>query len=150
MGKTRGQSEYEMLERAREMGINVPQPVAYAFRGRLFYQAWLVMEQIKAHQTLAQKSLLGEAAFRQLMPEISRQVAILIRHRFLHVDLHPGNILVTDNNTVYLIDFDKSRVVHQGEKKLCARYLRRWHRAVHKYRLPPALSDLLELELKKN
>ena len=38
-GKTRAQREFELLNTVATLGVSVPQPVAYAHKGCLFYQA---------------------------------------------------------------------------------------------------------------
>jgi len=44
----------------------------------------------------------------QLSIDIVEKVELLHSHQIMHGDLHPGNIMVSDNNEVSLIDFDWS------------------------------------------
>jgi 3-deoxy-D-manno-octulosonic acid kinase len=60
------------------------------------------------------------------------------------VDLHPGNILLDGNNTIFIIDFDKAYRYSKSKTQLARAYQNRWTRAVHKYKLP---ERLLALEL---
>jgi predicted Ser/Thr protein kinase len=60
------------------------------------------------------------------------------------VDLHPGNVLVTPENRLYLIDFDKARTTPVNRRRLREKYIRRWQRAVLKYRLPAFLNTILD------
>jgi 3-deoxy-D-manno-octulosonic acid kinase len=143
-GKTRGQAEYEVLQKVRALGINAPEPVAFAFRGGLVYLAWLITLEIKRAQSLARLSLENEHHARAAMQSASRQIGRLIDSRIWHVDLHPGNVLVDQDNTAYLVDFDKGRDFHGSRKKLQARYLSRWQRAVQKHRLPVMLTEMLQ------
>ncbi|UCF90820.1 MAG: hypothetical protein JSW39_21415, partial [Desulfobacterales bacterium] len=55
-GKTRGQIEYELLDQVRELGVNAPEPIAYAFCGSLFYKGWLVVRAINQPRSLVQLS----------------------------------------------------------------------------------------------
>jgi 3-deoxy-D-manno-octulosonic acid kinase len=141
-GKTRCQMEYEQLQKVRSLGINAPEPVAFAYRGRLFYQCWLVTREIKDHQTLAQISRSNQEQARMVMQEVVKQVSILIKNKILHVDLHPGNVIVDNQNQVYLLDFDKAGIFPRGKNALRSRYLRRWNRAIQKHGLPEMLSEI--------
>lgn len=141
-GKTRCQIEYELLQKVRSLGINAPEPIAFAYRGRLLYQCWLVTREIKDHQTLAQLSYLNEAQARIVMKEVIKQVSTLIKNKILHADLHPGNVIVDNQNQVYLLDFDKGGVFPGEENALRSRYLRRWNRAIQKHRLPEMLYEV--------
>ena len=61
-----------------------------------------------------------------------------------HVDLHPGNILVTDNDQIFIIDFHKARMFNGSKQKLMNKYCARWKRAVKKHGLPEILNDIFE------
>ncbi len=146
-GKTRCQIEFELLQKVRSLGINAPEPVAFAYRGRLLYKCWLVTREIQHHQTLVQISRSNEERSRMVMKEVIKQVATLIKNNIYHADLHPGNIIVDNQNHVYLIDFDKGSFF-KGEKNiLMNRYLRRWKRAIQKHRLPEVLNEIIFSDL---
>ncbi|MEA2109690.1 MAG: lipopolysaccharide kinase InaA family protein, partial [Pseudomonadota bacterium] len=100
-GKTRSQIEYEILQTMADSGVNVPEPVAYAWQGKLFYRAWLVLKEIKEQQTLAELSCVDEGRARTIMEKVVSQVALLIENNLHHVDLHPGNVLVDSSDRVY-------------------------------------------------
>ena len=146
-GKTRGEREYELLQKVRNLGINAPEPIVFAYRGRLFYQAWLVTREIKQHQTLAQISLSNEKRACILMKEVVKQISILIKNSILHVDLHPGNIIVDKLDQVYFLDFDKGGIFPGNKNKLKNRYLNRWSRAIAKHQLSKMLSKIMNKEL---
>ena len=149
-GETRSQSEYAMLKKAAALGINVPEPLVYACRGTCFYQAWLVTRKIDRALTLARLSLSDKNRLPTLMDQVCRQIRILIDNGVLHVDLHPGNILVDGEDRVYIIDFDKSRLSFLKGKALRNRYINRWQRAVQKHRLSSILTDSLVTGLTQN
>lgn len=149
-GKTRCQLEYDILNKVIDLGISAPKPVAYAYQGRLFYKCWLVTQEIEQQQTLARLSLTDVDRAVAVIGQIADHIFALIKNQILHVDLHPGNVLVDSNNRVYLIDFDKARYSTQTKNKLRDRYLSRWQRAVIKHRLPKMLNDLLHSCLQKN
>lgn len=141
-GKTRCQIEYELLQKVRSLGINAPEPVAFAYKGRLFYQCWLVTREIQNHQTLVQISRSNEEQARMAMKAVVKQVSMLIKNKILHADLHPGNVIVDNQKQVYLLDFDKGGGFPGDKNALRTRYLRRWNRAIQKHELPEILSEV--------
>ena len=147
LGKTRAQIEFELLQVVRNLGINAPEPVAYAHRGCIFYQAWLVSRAIKHPLSLALLSLKDEKKTRQAMESVIGQILLLIQNGILHVDLHPGNIVVDEAGQIFLVDFDKGQIHHGDRGKLRDRYLTRWQRAVTKHRLPEILTEMLQAGL---
>ena len=147
LGKTRAQIEFELLQVVRNLGINAPEPVAYAHRGCVFYQAWLVSRAIKHPLSLALLSLKDEKKTRQAMESVIGQISMLIQNGILHVDLHPGNIVVDAAGQIFIVDFDKGQIHHGNRKKLRDRYLTRWQRAVTKHRLPEILTEMLRAGL---
>jgi 3-deoxy-D-manno-octulosonic acid kinase len=141
-GKTRCQMEYELLQKVRNLGINAPDPVAFAYRGRRFYQCWLVTREIQDHQTLVQLSRSNQEQARMAMKAVIKQVSMLIKNKILHADLHPGNVIVDHKNQVYLLDFDKGGIFRGDKNALTTRYLRRWNRAIQKHGLPGVLREV--------
>jgi 3-deoxy-D-manno-octulosonic acid kinase len=146
-GKTRSQREFELLDIVGALGINIPQPIAYAHRGRILYRAWLVTREIHQPLSLARLSLQDEKKASTTMASVIEQISLLIQNDILHVDLHPGNVVVDVREQVYLLDFDKGRVYHGSRQNLKDRYLARWQRAVNKHGLPEMLTDILQAGL---
>jgi 3-deoxy-D-manno-octulosonic acid kinase len=147
LGKTRAQIEFELLQVVRNLGINAPEPVAYAHCGGIFYQAWLVSRAIKYPRSLALLSLKDEERAHRVMESVIGQISLLIQNDILHVDLHPGNIVVDGADQIYIVDFDKGQIHHGSRKKLRNRYLTRWQRAVTKHQLPVMLIERLQAGL---
>ena len=148
-GKPRCQVEYEVLRKVRSVGVNAPEPIAYAYQGNIFYKAWLVTREIVQPQTLAELGRLDEQHACLVMKEVIEQVATLMNHSILHVDLHPGNVVVDSGGRVFLLDFDKAYTCAQNRNKLRERYLSRWRRAIIKHRLPEMLSEMMDTGLQK-
>ena len=138
-GKTRCQIEYEQLRNADQLGINVPEPLAYAYKGWIFYQGWLITREIKLQESLAKLSCVDAKRTHSAIKKLTDQVILLINNHIYHTDLHPGNVLVDDNNRVFIIDFDKAGYYEGNKNKLQRKYLQRWNRAVIKHRLPGIL-----------
>jgi serine/threonine protein kinase len=146
-GRLRSQKEYKMLQLAHRCGIQVPAPVAWAARGGLVYRCWLVTEAIPSAITLAQISRTDPTKSIQYTRCVSRQIRRLIQHRILHVDLHPGNIVIGTGGRVVLIDFDRARRYDFSPSALAKRYRIRWQRAVVKHNLPKFLIAEMEAGL---
>lgn len=145
IGRLRSQREFYFLMAAKKAGVRVPEPVAYASTGSLLYKAWLITKQIKGHSSFARLCKRDPEKAMTLIPKISRNINRLIKNRIHHVDLHPGNILLDGDNTIFIIDFDKACQYSKEKTSLIKNYQNRWTRAVHKYKLPEPLSAL-ELE----
>lgn len=147
LGNIRCRTEYQQMDHAYQLGIQVPKVVAYVYKGGLFYKGWLITEKIQNQQTLASLAMTdlprAQAASITLLDQISR----LMDNHIFHQDLHPGNVLVTDEDKVFIIDFDKAIHYNGSRQDLASRYLKRWKRAVTKYNLPGILSGILEKEL---
>lgn len=142
-GKPRCQLEFEQMAYARAIGVNAPEPVAYAYRGRVFYHGWLVTREIEGQQSLAVLSTQDPDRAEAAIQALAGQVATLVEHQILHADFHPGNVLVDRDNQVFIIDFDKAGQFAGGRDKLKERYYQRWQRAVHKHGLPEMLVEML-------
>jgi serine/threonine protein kinase len=141
-GSTRCRQEYELLRRLQNLGLGVPTPIAFAYAGTLFYHAWLVTKEIQNTETLAGLCNINPARCFTAMKNLEPQLSLLIAHRILHVDLHPGNVLVDTDGRAFLIDFDKARKWRWGSERLRRRYRNRWQRAVAKHGLPEILNAL--------
>lgn len=148
LGAPRSQREFKRLQYVRQIGVNAPQPVAFAAKGRFFYYAWLVTKELPAVQTLSAACLPPAGAVADAMAGTVEQINRLIRHRILHVDLHPGNVLLDEQNRVYIIDFDKARITGESTEQLARRYRRRWYRAVVKHGLPRELDEWIQREVR--
>jgi 3-deoxy-D-manno-octulosonic acid kinase len=145
IGKTRSAAEFEALIRVRAIGVSAPEPLVYASisRGVVFYQAWLVLKEVQAAESLAALALTMPDRAETILPLISKQIKLLIRNKMLHVDLHPGNILVDADNRIYLIDFDKMQTEITNKQEITKFYVKRWQQAIAKHNLPIFLKNLV-------
>lgn len=149
-GKTRGQLEYETLCRMSSLGVNAPKAIAFAYTGSIFYRAWLVMCEIIGKRSLAQLSHENEDLCMELIPSLLSQLSILIRNKILHIDLHPGNVVLDREDRLFMLDFDNARTVRWSCNSVRNYYLRRWRRAVIKHNLPDFLSEAVCLGLRQS
>jgi len=142
-GKTRSQRELEFISHARNAGVKAPIPIAYITRGKAVYQAWLVTEAIIPHTTFAALSLSHPQNAIDLLPEVSQNISLLVDARIYHVDLHPGNILITPNDGIHIVDFDKAHFFCGNRKNLIRKYKKRWTKATTKYGFHKSLSTII-------
>lgn len=141
-GASRAQKELEFLFHARSAGVTTPEPMAYVTRGNAFYQAWLITRAITPHITFAALCLSHIEKAIKLLPEISRNITLLVDAGIYHLDLHPGNILITPDDEIYFIDFDKAFFFKGNRKNLIKKYETRWSRAITKYEFSNSLLTL--------
>ena len=141
-GRTRCRAEYELLLFLHKAGVQVPEPVAFATSSGFFYRAWLITRAIDGAMTLAELAEKDPGQAEAALLQTGKQVGELFINRVLHVDLHPGNVLVDTAGRVYLVDFDKARITRENSAMLQQKYIRRWRRAVDKHHLPSFLRGL--------
>lgn len=138
-------NELVVLKKLRDQGCLVPLPIAAGVEelfGGFFYRCFLVTEFVenaknlldllKNDQTYASQEIThlenlcfksGQEAHRSLLNGV------------FHVDLHPGNVLVVGESIIYLLDFDKCRILKEGHSKepFKNKLASRWRRALIKY-----------------
>lgn len=150
-GRTRCEREFDVLQKVRQLGIAAPEPLAFAWRGGgRWYRAWLFTRLIEGTRTLADISRADENRARVLAERLAPIVELLILKGVFHVDLHPGNVVVDEDDKIYLVDFDKARIVTGREhEQLAERYLCRWRRAVIKHNLSEVLTEVLCSSLRR-
>jgi 3-deoxy-D-manno-octulosonic acid kinase len=139
-GATRPERELRNLLAARAAGLNVPEPIVSVSRGLLVYRGWLVTRLIVG-RSLVDVVRSGTDGVPELVDDLTRQVGLLIDRRVAHVDLHPGNVLIDEAGTVFLLDFDRATVFSKPIEELRRQYDVRWRRAVEKHGLPAILAD---------
>jgi len=108
---TRAAKEFALLAHMQTLGLPTPKPIAYCVtRHSMFYRADLLSSRIKNAQDLvailAKHSITDEIWF-----AIGETIKNFHKHGIYHHDLNAHNILVDDNNKLWLIDFD------QGEQR---------------------------------
>jgi 3-deoxy-D-manno-octulosonic acid kinase len=94
--------------------LPVPAPVAARYeRGGLFYRADLVTAELPTRLTLAQALSAGPldaATWR----EVGACIGQLHAHGVHHADLNAHNLLLGEDGTVYVLDFDRGRRRSRG------------------------------------
>ena len=150
ISRSRAQDEFEYLARVRALGVSAPEPVGFVTRGGIFYRNWLLTREIPEAISLADWAARNGENLRVLSDKVIEQVGILIEARILHVDLHPGNVILDREQQLWLLDFDKAAQFKGKLNILRDMYLVRWRRAVLKHGLPEKLSEYVALGLRRN
>ncbi|MBY7668151.1 MULTISPECIES: 3-deoxy-D-manno-octulosonic acid kinase [Vibrio] len=108
--KTRSYQEFVLLNYLREAGVNVPRPIAARVqKNGFFYKADLLSEKVcnaRDLLTILQEQIISV----QLYRKIGREIRKMHDARVNHTDLNIHNILVDEQETVWIIDFDKCYV----------------------------------------
>ncbi|MDW6091548.1 3-deoxy-D-manno-octulosonic acid kinase [Vibrio rhizosphaerae] len=105
--KTRSYQEFQILNHLRNAGVNVPRPIAArAVKKNVCYQADLITEKIPNARDLV--TILQENALRdEIYVKIGQEIRKMNDAQVNHTDLNIHNILVDDQEQVWIIDFDK-------------------------------------------
>jgi len=106
---TRAWKEWYLLNSMTDLGLPVPVPVAASIiRKGLFYQADLVTEFIPSSNTLADV-LTADSLDAAIWQKVGRCVRHFHDCSVFHSDLNARNILIDNEQKIYLIDFDNCR-----------------------------------------
>ncbi|HEY5738358.1 MAG TPA: 3-deoxy-D-manno-octulosonic acid kinase [Gammaproteobacteria bacterium] len=103
--------EWQVLERARDAGLPVPEPIAAcACRSYFWYRAALMTSYLEDTEMLT-KRLEREALDPGLWRSLGQLIKRMHDERIRHADLTSDNILIDSANRFYLIDFDQARIM---------------------------------------
>jgi 3-deoxy-D-manno-octulosonic acid kinase len=110
-------AEFRMLATLSDLGLPVPAPLAaMCQRQGLLYRGWLLMERILHAHALA--DLLPERADEaSLWQQTGAAIACFHRAGVIHADLNVRNILVAEDGTIHLVDFDRARFSAQASAR---------------------------------
>jgi 3-deoxy-D-manno-octulosonic acid kinase len=142
-GEYRPEIEFRFLNKVRALGIPAPKPIAFIVKGGKIYQGWLLMEQVTNCRNLAALAADAPETSHRYLGKVTEYLSLLIENKIIHVDMHPGNVLIDDQGGVHIIDFDKARHFDGAKNDLRDKYILRWRRAVIKYNLPEYLSEYI-------
>ncbi len=113
-GRTRAFREWRLLHELRAAGLPVPAPVAARYeRHWLFYRADLITAELPTRRTLTHAlaaAPLDAATWRA----VGACVGGLHVRGVHHADLNAHNLLIGDDGTVYVLDFDRGRLRPRG------------------------------------
>jgi 3-deoxy-D-manno-octulosonic acid kinase len=128
--RTRGYAEWRLLRRLREWQLPVPRAIAARYtRAGLVYRADLITEELPARLTLAQ-ALEAQGVNAERWRAVGRCVGRLHARGVRHADLNAHNLVLGEGEEVYVLDFDRGRVLARGEWE--NRVIERLHRSLEK------------------
>lgn len=109
--RTRSFNEWRLLAALRERELPVPRPVAgrYVRRG-MFYTADLITERLPNVRSLA-AALVDASHPADVWTGVGAMLARFHRAMVFHADLNAHNIQVGDSGALYLLDFDRGRIM---------------------------------------
>ena len=129
---TRAWKEFDVLLRLQSLNLPAPEPYACRIiRNSFSYRACLITRYIPSTETLAETLRRREVSNQQWF-DIGRCVRKFHDVGLHHSDLNANNILLDDQNQVYLIDFDKASFLPVQSKKWKQRNLERLQRSIVK------------------
>ena len=119
--------EFLLLSQLNQMQLPVPVPIAgrAKFKGP-YYRGELITQQILNSETLAQR-LEKRSIEKKLWYNIGKTIKRFHDLQVYHADLNANNILLDKNDDIYLIDFDKGKIIpnqHTWKEKNLLRLLR--------------------------
>jgi 3-deoxy-D-manno-octulosonic acid kinase len=135
--RVRAFAEWRLLQYLEQRGLRVPKPVAAFYRRTgMTYRCDLITQRIVSAHSLSAALAQGpvpESTWRAIGAAIAR----LHSHGVDHADLNAHNILLDDNQSISVIDFDRGRLRAPG--RWTSGNLRRLERSLSKVSmsLPP-------------
>ena len=122
--RTRGLKEFQLLSYMRDVGLPVPIPLAaFSVKRFGFYQAALLTSRIENTHSLT------DALRNQTAPweKVGKTLARFHAANFRHADLNANNILISQSEDIFFIDWDKGEIgISNGSwfEKVLARLVR--------------------------
>jgi len=108
---TRTYKEYLLLIELEERGLNVPKPIAAQVAATGFiYRGDLITQAIPKAESLLDILKVRPLNNNEII-KVAATIAEFHRQGVFHADLNINNIMLDDTGKVYLIDFDRGRLV---------------------------------------
>lgn len=105
--QTRSYQEFQLLNLLIEAGVNVPRPIAArAVKNCFSYRADLLSEKIPNARDLV-SILIEKPLPAEMYKKIGQEIRKMHDAQVNHTDLNIHNILIDDQDKVWIIDFDK-------------------------------------------
>lgn len=126
---TRAAKEFTLLAQMQTLALPAPKPIAYRItRHSLFYRADLLTSRIENAQDLV-AILSKQAVSASLWQRIGAVIKRFHDHNIYHHDLNAHNILINEQDEVFLIDFDQGQIKASNQGGWQQRNIDRLHRS---------------------
>lgn len=127
---TRSFREFRLLHELSERGLPVPSPLAAAYwRRGLFYRAAIMLHFIPGARPLPLLfEDLAESDFLAIGRAVGRLHAVGVRH----ADLNAWNVLLDSDRSIWIVDFDRARILRRPTLGASRAVLARLRRSFHK------------------
>jgi len=111
---SRAYQEFSLLKTLTQLALPAPKPVAARISfSWLGYRADIITETLPNTQSLVERlSSSDKQANNKLWHNIGKTIATFHQHNIYHDDLNANNILIDTQDNIYLIDFDKGKVMN--------------------------------------
>lgn len=128
----RSLQEFMILEKLQEAGMNVPVPIAArTHRSGLWWAKYDILVSYIENSTDLAKVLKTRPLTNEEIGKISAIIINLSKNNVYHSDLNIHNLLLDEQGNVWVIDFDKSKIVGNG---MVGKMLERLERSFNKER----------------
>lgn len=130
--QTRSLNEWRLLRKLVSMGLNVPRPAAACYHRRaMFYTADLLTIRVPGIRSLAQR-LLDASGSTDFWQSLGSGICRFHNAGVFHADMNAYNVQLDENDVLWLLDFDRGRLLPAGTWK--QKTLARLHRSLQKIR----------------
>lgn len=130
--RTRPFAEWRVLQKLANAGLPVPRPAVARYRRRgPFYTADIITVRVPGIRSLSARlhdSSLSDEAWQR----IGSGLCLFHGNGVNHADLNAHNVQLDDQGRVWLLDFDRARILPQGAWR--QKNLARLHRSLQKIR----------------
>lgn len=117
--KVRAFAEIHVLEHLRKQNILVPEPIAAAYWHKgLWYKNAILMRRINHAKTLAQCLQSADPA------AVCQTIKSMHSAGVWHADLNANNILLDNQQQIWLIDFDRAKITNVSKRQAQNNFLR--------------------------
>ncbi len=119
--KSRAFQEWQLLRTLYSQGLPVPRPLAasccrWPTSFSPVYRAQILLERLENVETLDQRLIQSELATSSWQ-QLGRVIRRFHDAQVYHADLNANNVLLTSNDEIFLIDFDKSAIRNGNDWK---------------------------------
>jgi 3-deoxy-D-manno-octulosonic acid kinase len=112
--RTRSFEEWRLIRKLLTFNLPVPVPVAAHFiKKGMFYTADIITQEIPNVKSLASYVITGNI-FENFWKKVGAHIYKFHNVGLCHADLNAYNILIDEDTNMWLIDFDKSKILSPG------------------------------------